>query len=228
MPAPSGNRSTCRMGGGFRISNPRKSIKPASIVFHVTGAASKVIHWPATSSITTNCGSLIPERRAATVAAGIPTAIDNAASAAKMIDCQSGLIHCPRMYQVTTAAADPQVPGPGRSRPRPKNVAISTDKENELELPCARTTCCVPESVFILGVPRTRTVCDMRGIGNLVGDVVHRRRNYILAAGPLPQVDHPAALAAERKVFRFRGDRTFTDGALKFDRPFSSHALILV
>src|SRR6478672_3184050 len=49
IPVPSGSFSSCRTGGGFTISKPRKSIKPTAAVFHVTGASSRVIHCPATS-----------------------------------------------------------------------------------------------------------------------------------------------------------------------------------
>src|SRR5437899_7680067 len=42
------------------MSNPRKSIKPSKRDFHDIGTAINAISWPATSSMTTHCGSFEP------------------------------------------------------------------------------------------------------------------------------------------------------------------------
>ena len=41
------------------ISKTRKSIKPTRKVFHVSGTAIRAMSCPATSSMTTNCGSFV-------------------------------------------------------------------------------------------------------------------------------------------------------------------------
>ena len=63
------------------MSKALKSIKPAAKVFHVRGTAIKAISCPATSSMTTNCGSLVPEARATCVAAGMPIRVTKIARA---------------------------------------------------------------------------------------------------------------------------------------------------
>src|SRR5215472_15498670 len=123
IPIPSGSRSSCRTGYGFTISKARKSIKPAKKDFQERGAPRSVTSWPAVSSITTNCGSLIPEARATEVAAGMPRA--TVKTARKRL---AGKIHAAGSKWETTAqrirvASDPHVPGPGFKRPAPKKVA---------------------------------------------------------------------------------------------------------
>ncbi len=75
MPVPSGSRSSRRIGNGFQISKTRKSIRPARNVFQASGTAMSATSCPATSSMTTNCGSFKPEARATRVAAGIPMSV---------------------------------------------------------------------------------------------------------------------------------------------------------
>ena len=125
IPVPSGSRSSWRTGGGLTISKARKSTKPARKVFHARGAAIRAMVCPATSSITTNCGSLTPEALATWVAAGIPINVTSRARAiATGVRDVAGSADA-KAVQSTTAAAEPQVPGPGCRRPTPKNVAIS-------------------------------------------------------------------------------------------------------
>src|SRR5581483_211416 len=126
MPVPSGKRSSCRSGGGFQISNARKSIKPSKTDFHENEAPVRAINCPATSSMTTNCGSLIPVLRATCVAAGMPVITTTAA--ALMV---AGNSHFPGISRAAnahtmTVASDPQVPGPGLIWPTPNTVAIAT------------------------------------------------------------------------------------------------------
>src|SRR5262249_53948645 len=107
------------------MSNPRKSIKPASRVFHDTGANSNVIHWPATSSRTTFCGSLAPELLDSTVAAGIPATTTIRMKHPRTAGCSLPAIPRDSTNHTNVAASDPQVPGPGRKLPSPKKVAVS-------------------------------------------------------------------------------------------------------
>jgi hypothetical protein len=125
IPVPSGSFSSCRTGGGLTISNALKSIRPAGKVFHASGTAISAINCPATSSITTNCGSLVADARATRVAAGIPISVTSTArTIATGVRSEVGS-SCATAAQSTTVAADPHVPGPGRSRPIPKKVATS-------------------------------------------------------------------------------------------------------
>src|SRR5208282_3977310 len=125
MPVPSGSRSNRRIGNGFQISKTRKSIRPARKVFQASGTAMSVTNCPATSSMTTNCGSFRPEDRATSVAAGIPMRV--AAAAATMVAevrLVSGIRELANAHS-TAVANDAQVPGPGLRRPAPKKVATS-------------------------------------------------------------------------------------------------------
>ena len=88
------------------------------------GANNNVIHCPATSSMTTNCGSFAPEAFAVNVAARMPIAVTATAIPARVSVCQAGETNRLTPSQISTAANDPQVPGPGRNRPTPKKVAI--------------------------------------------------------------------------------------------------------
>ena len=125
IPVPSGSRSSRRMGNGFKISKTRKSIRPARNVFQASGTAMRAVSCPATSSITTNCGSLSPEARATRVAAGMPMSVTSAA--AMMVDQERLAWGIAKLAsaQRTTVASDAHVPGPGLSRPAPKKVATA-------------------------------------------------------------------------------------------------------
>jgi hypothetical protein len=125
IPAPSGSFSSCRTGGGLTISKALKSIRPARKVFHARGTAIRAIIWPATSSMTTNCGSLMADARATRVAAGIPITVTNAAMAMAIGVRKDAVSVCATAAQIATVAADAQVPGPGRTRPIPQKVASS-------------------------------------------------------------------------------------------------------
>ena len=125
MPLPSGNCSSRRMGNGFQISKTRKSIKPARKVFQASGTAMSVTSCPATSSMTTNCGSFEAEARATAVAAGIPMRVTAAtAMIVAQVRLAAGICELARAHTITVAS-DPQVPGPGFRRPVPKKVATN-------------------------------------------------------------------------------------------------------
>src|SRR5208282_3196668 len=125
MPVPSGSRSSRRIGNGFQISKTRKSIRPTRKVFQASGTAMSVTNWPATSSMTTNCGSFRPEVRATSVAAGIPMRVTAAAATmVAEVRLATGIRELANAHTITVAN-DPQVPGPGWRRPAPKKVATS-------------------------------------------------------------------------------------------------------
>ena len=64
-----------RIGQGFQMSKTRNAIRP-SMAKGICGRHSvSASHCPATSSMTTICGSLRPLSRATRVAAGMPTAV---------------------------------------------------------------------------------------------------------------------------------------------------------
>jgi hypothetical protein len=107
------------------VSNARKSIKPASSVFQETGAAISVISCPATSSMTTQPGSLRPSSRATRVAAGIPIATATAARMMAVCACHCGASERVTNHHISTVAAEPHVPGASGNRPAPKNVATT-------------------------------------------------------------------------------------------------------
>jgi len=107
------------------MSKARKSIKLATKVFHASGTAMSAINCPATSSITTNCGSLLPDAREMRVAAGIPIAVANAASPSATGAHRFGCRPRDKAAHSSTLVADAQVPGPGLKRPTPKKVATA-------------------------------------------------------------------------------------------------------
>ena len=125
MPVPSGSRSRLRIGGGFTMSNTRKSIKPASSACHTMGHAISVTSCPATSSITTCEGSFLPQPRASSVAAGIPIATTTTISSTMTGSRADGGRCDASSHHSSAVASDPHVPGPGRRRPTPKKVATS-------------------------------------------------------------------------------------------------------
>jgi hypothetical protein len=153
IPVPSGSRSSCRTGGGFTMSKPLKSINAASRVFHVTGTNNKVIHWPATSSITTNPGSFFTDARATRVAAGMPIAIAIAAMAASTKGCSARDRAEAVAAQIKRAAADPHVPGPGPSVPMPKNVAVRNAHNGARPGSVLAISVLMRFSVFIVRMP---------------------------------------------------------------------------
>jgi hypothetical protein len=61
----------------------------------------------------------------------------------------------------------------------------------------------------------------------LVGNVLHRRRDHILATRPFAEVNQTAALAAERKVLRFPSDGLLAGGAFQIGLALARHGLIV-
>lgn len=115
------------------MSKTRKSIKPARKVFHASGTAISAINCPATSSITTNWGSLVPDARATRVAAGIPIAVTKAARPSATGARRFGCRPRDNAAHRSTLVADAHVPGPGPKRPTPKKVAIAVAQSGAAE-----------------------------------------------------------------------------------------------
>src|ERR1035438_668859 len=82
--------------------------------------------WPATSSMTTNCGSLRPDSRATMVAAGTPRMGGGGMPRRRAITSAGGegWARHANAAQRRTVATEPQVPGPGLPKPAPKKVAM--------------------------------------------------------------------------------------------------------
>jgi hypothetical protein len=121
------------------MSKTRKSIKAARKDFHANGTAINATNCPATSSITTICGSFIPEPRATWVAAGIPISTTSKAKAIAIGVRKDGTSAKHNAAHSNTVAAEAHVPGPGRSRPIPKNVATSEAQSGVVRDAVART-----------------------------------------------------------------------------------------
>src|SRR6478609_244473 len=130
IPVPPGSASRRRRGKGFTMSKLRKSIKPASRYFQCSGTAIKAIICPATSSITTNPGSLMPLSRATTVEGGIPiTVTTKEITSAERVSHAAGS-QWPAPHQSKTVTAAAHVPEPGCKWPMPKKVAISQERRD--------------------------------------------------------------------------------------------------
>src|ERR1700704_374842 len=139
IPVPPGSDSRRRRGNGFTMSKLRKSIKPASMYFQFTGTAINAIIWPATSSITTNPGSLIPLSRATTVDGGMPISVRSPETAIETGTSEAIGSHLLAAHQRATVMAEAHVPEPGCRCPIPKKVAIiheRRDLEAESDVMC--------------------------------------------------------------------------------------------
>src|ERR1700691_3311015 len=91
IPHPAGSDSAWRTGKGFQMSNTLKSIKLSNKYFQLTGASAKnnARNCPEVSSITTNCGSLIPEKATTRFAAHTPMKASTAAIIAQVIETRN-------------------------------------------------------------------------------------------------------------------------------------------
>lgn len=162
IPLPPGKRSSCRTGGGLRISNALKSIRLARKDFQASGTPTSATSCPATSSMTINWGSFLPVARDTLVEAGIPMRVMKTAAAIVDAVRYAGGISDEASAQARTVATDPHVPGPGLIRPTPKKVATRVaqrragagDKEggggaSGAEAPCAEGAGLRPSITFI-------------------------------------------------------------------------------
>ncbi len=121
--------------------------------------------------------------------------------------CHAGAIQRARSHHRRTVAAEPQVPGPGRKRPMPKNVATSVAQRS-----AGRDAGGTPALRRALGVAarhrlgwrqRRRLAVRHPVLTIFIAfdlAVLHRRRDHIRAAGPFPQINQAAAIAAEREL----------------------------
>jgi hypothetical protein len=123
---------------------------------------------------------------------------------------------------MSTAAADPQVPGPGLNRPAPKKVAMTVAQGGAAaseRLGGVSMISLLAISVFISAVTGTLYFAVVR--------ILHWRRDDVLSAGPFAQINQSASFAAEREVLNgllhgLPADRTF-----QLDRGFARHRLIV-
>src|SRR5690349_1395877 len=106
IPAPAGRASSCRTGGGFQMSNSRKSKNAPRYDFQFSETApASANHCPTTSSTTTRPGSFFPQTRAVTPAAQMETGSMAAASTAKYQAFQPA--NAASKIAMASAAAEP-------------------------------------------------------------------------------------------------------------------------
>src|SRR4051812_26984816 len=194
IPVPSGKCSSPRIGNGFTMSKPRKSISPAKRHCQFRGTAMNATICPATSSITTCDGSSLPSARATRVAAGIPMRVAPTAAAMAISGREAGAANRAKPPQSNVVATEAHVPGPGRPKPAPKNVATAHAQSGAFTFAGLMDVA----AVFVVVVAMAILVhflhsLDVFGIGDGTGD-------YITSAGPFSQVNQAAALAAKREV----------------------------
>lgn len=123
---------------------------------------------------------------------------------------------------MSTAAADPHVPGPGLNRPAPKKVAMTVAQSGAAaseRLGDVSMISLLGISVFITAVTGTLYFA-------VVG-VLDWRRDDVLSAGPFAQIIQPATFAAEREVLAGLRHRLLADRAFQLDRGFVRHRLIV-
>src|SRR5215469_5004905 len=189
------------MGGGFMMSNTRKSIKPASKGFQRMGHAIRVTSCPPTSSMTTCDGSFLPQPRASRVAEGMPTAVMMMIRT-MITGIRANTGSCVASpHQSSTVASEPHVPGAGRKRPTPKKVATVPAFED------------ASVGLFAMAF-RIAGIVGLR--------VVQRRGDDVSAACPLAEVNGAATLAAEGEL-RIAGEDEFFAGGT----PETASALLL-
>jgi len=172
--------------------------------------------------MTTKWGSSTPEALATRVAAGMPIATATTANPARTPGCQCVGIHLANVNQMSTAAADPQVPGPGLNRPAPKKVATIVAQSGAAASgrrgDVSRISL-LAMSVFISAVTETLYFA-------VVG-VLHWRGDDVLSAGPFAQINQSASFAAEREVLAGLRHGLLADRAFQLDRGFARHRLIV-
>ena len=151
----------------------------------------------------------------------MPIATATAANPARTPGCHGTGIHLANVNQMSTAAADPQVPGPGRNRPAPKKVAITVAQSG--------AAASVSEGISVISffgisvfISRVTGTLDFAVVG-----VLHWRRNDVLSAGPLAQINQSASFAAEREILAGLCHGLFADRAFQLDRGFARHRLIV-
>jgi hypothetical protein len=154
---------------------------------------------------------LVPEALATLVAAGIPSATAAVAITASTTHCDAAGMNLASANQISTAASDPHVPGPPGSRPIPKNVAVTVAHTGARALDTALFGNSVSVFIGCVGEPLATGVFR---------DVRHGRRDHVLSAGPLAQIDQLATFAAEREVLRRVHHRLLANKTLQLDLRF--------
>ncbi len=182
------------------MSNRRKRTRQMSACRQSNGQPSRAIHCPATSSMTTNCGSLRPLSRAAMVAAGTPTAMESAMPARSAIE-----------QRLRRGMNAPGERGPQQNRGHGSpgagtGLAVSGAEEGgDCESPswfCFAAGGAVGTSV-VIGVTAASTGASAACAAQVFQHfgVEYRRADLVNAHRPLAQVDLAATVAAEREVF---------------------------
>lgn len=109
MPHPPGKRSVFLIYSGFTISKNLNRISPHIIYVTVTGTNSKLMHIPATSSITTRAGSL-PQTGTNMVDDHTPISVIDTVIITDAI--AGGKLPCQHRYQIKQQATAAAVPAP--------------------------------------------------------------------------------------------------------------------
>src|SRR6266568_1205723 len=217
IPQPSGRLSRRRIGNGLVMSKRRKRIRAMIPWRQSAGQNSNVIHWPATSSITTNPGSCRPLSLAAIVAAGTPKAMVNTAPTARKTRSPRGPAGRPRATPVhkSTAATDPQVPGPGFPRPAPKKVA-TVQAQSVLRVPAGDSGAATDSLIVRIPAPASAQATEV--FEHL--RVQHRRTYLVDAHCPLAKVNLAATVTAKREVLILGTNKHATSRAVENFRGF--------
>jgi len=147
----------------------------------------------------------------------MPIATATAVNPARTPGCQFAGIHLANVHQMSTAAADPHVPGPGRSRPAPKKVATRVAQSGAGG--SARRSHISVGSLFIASVAN---ILDFRVVG-----VLHWRGDDILSASPFAQINQPAAVTTEREVLAGLRHGLLADRTLQLDLGLARHSSIV-
>ncbi len=111
--------------------------------------------------------------------------------------------------QISTAANDPQVPGPGRNRP-------NAEECRNQRRPQGRGAVCRLVPKMRPAQSSSSVTGEVLQLG-FVGNIRYRRGNHILPTGPFAQVDKPAAFAAKREVLARAGHRLLANRTFQLD-----------
>ena len=183
------------------MSNSRNRSSAISACFQSAGLPSSAIHWPATSSITTNPGSCRPLSRAAMVAAGTPErdGQDDPGDQGEQ-QAPGARVHAPREGRPKQHGCH-RSPG-ARGRLAQSRAEEGGDGPGPERLACAAGVAFEPRPAarFTHSVPLSSPPAEPAQVLQHFR-IEDRRADLVDAHGPLAQVDLAAAVAAEREVF---------------------------
>jgi hypothetical protein len=133
---------------------------------------------------------------------------------------------CPKAAHSKTVAAEAQVPGPGRMRPKPKKVATREAQRGvELRLTVLPTNGRPAGSAVSFTALSSLLFVHIFGRtdAELFLGIRNRRRNYVLAACPLAEINGAAVIAAEREVGVAAFHSFLADRAAEFQSSLARH-----